>query len=231
LRRSLAAALGSALALLVPAAAIANSLAEPVSIAASAPATATVGTPFEVAVAVEADPAALDIAIAPLRVRVKLAPECGGSFVGTPGPTAFEATLPNPIPPGSFAGTFSGRVTESAAGTEIVCAFLEDAQERQFATDTGVEVGVSAPTSGGGGIGTKGGAGPSCPAATQALSTAKLDLRRIEKRIRKVQRAERHAHGKHRRVLAKRLRKLRRKERVLARRRRVEAHTVAGSCA
>ena len=223
------AVLGGALALLVPASATANSLSEPVSIAASAPTSATVGTPFELAVVVEADPSALDIAAMPLRVRVKLAPECGGSFAGTAGPAAFEATLPSPIPAGPYAQTFSGQVTESTAGTETVCAFLEDTQERQFATDTGVEVKVSAGASGGGGA--KGGGATSCPVATRVLTAAKLDLKRLQKRIHKLRRAERHAHGKRHRVLAKRLRKLRRKKAALAKRRRADVRAVAGSCA
>jgi hypothetical protein len=228
LRRTLA-AFGGVLALLIPATATANSLSEPVTITADAPASVTAGAPFDLTVAVEADPAALGIAAMPLRVRVKLAPECGGSFAGTPGPAAFEATLPNPVPAGPYAQTFTGRVTAPTPGTETVCAFLEDAQERQFATDSVAQTEAVASAAGAGGGGNQG-APRACPAATRKASAAGLDLKRLQKRIQKLRRAEHKAHGKHRRRLAKRLRALRRKERALRKRSRAAAHVVAGSC-
>jgi hypothetical protein len=223
LRGALLAALGAA-ALLVPAASAAAAngpaLLEPVAITATAPQSAVVGSPFQLAVAVEAEPDALGIAAAPIRVRVKLALECGGSFVGTAGPTAFEATLPTPIPAGPYSQTFSGQVTVSTTGTETVCAFLEDAQERQFATDTEAQVSVFAsPT-----------AVRQCPAATQRLVVIKRNLRPMQKRIAKTKRKLHKSHGKERKKLSRKLHGLQKKKRKLAKQRRAVAETVQEAC-
>ncbi len=193
-------------------------LLEPVTVTAMAPETAVAGTPFKLEVAVEAEAGTLAIAAQPLRVRVKLAPECGGSFIGTPGPTALEQTLPAPGA-SAYAQTVTGKVTAASAGTDVVCAFLEDAQERQFATDTEEEVTVVSAA-----------AARQCTAATQRLTEAKRKLKRLEHRIHKLKRKVRHAHGAHRKALVRKLDKLRAHKRKAAHRRKVAARKVAREC-
>jgi hypothetical protein len=183
----------------------AAALNEPVSISASAPEATEAGKPFTVEVAIEAEAGALDIAAAPLTLGVKLAPECGGSFVGTPGPVALQRTLPGPTAGAAYAQTVTGQITASAAGTDVVCAYLQDAQERQFATDTGAEVKV---TSVGGSIGAGQGSAGKCAKVTKQLKAAKRNLKRLNHRIAKVKRNLRHTHGAHRKALARKLHQL-----------------------
>lgn len=221
MRRGAAVVLGGLAALLIVAATAGAALLEPVTITATAPEPQIVaGTPFKLEVAVEAEPGTLDIAAQPLRVRVKLAPECGGSFAGTAGPAALERTLPAPAAGAAYKQSVSGKVTAESAGTEVVCAFLEDAQERQFATDTEEEVTVLAA-----------GAVKQCTAATRQLTTAKRKLKRLEHRIDKVKKQVRSAHGAHRKALVRKLHKLRAHERKAAKRRKAAARKVAGVCA
>jgi hypothetical protein len=127
--------------LALPAAAVAQQ--EPVELSVAAPAVVAAKRPFKVTVGVQADPGALDIAAQPLRLRVALEPECGGSFAGTVGPRAFDRQIPAPAAGGAYAFTGRGRVRVRSFGPETVCAFLEDAQERQFATSTEAIVRVS----------------------------------------------------------------------------------------
>jgi hypothetical protein len=221
LRRGAAVVLGGLAALLVVAATAGAALLEPVTITATAPELQIVaGTPFKLEVAVDAEPATLDIAAQPLRVRVKLAPECGGSFIGTAGPAAFEQTLPAPAAGTAYKQLVSGKVTAASAGPEVVCAFLEDATERQFATDTEEEVTVLAA-----------GAVKQCTAATNQLTTAKRKLKRLGHRIHKVKKQVKKAHGAHRKALVRKLHKLQTHKRKAAKRRKAAARKVAGGCA
>jgi hypothetical protein len=219
LRRGAAVVLGGLAALLVVAATAGAALLEPVTITATTPEPQIVaGTPFKLEVEVEAEPGTLDIAALPLRVRVKLAPECGGSFIGTAGPAAFEQTLPAPAA-GAYKQLVSGKTTAASAGPEVVCAFLEDATERQFATDSEEEVTVLAP-----------GAVKRCTAVTKKLKTAKRKLKRLEHRIHKVKRLVKKADGAHRKALARKLHKLQQHKRKAAKRRKAAARRVAGVC-
>lgn len=219
MRRTPAAALGGVLALLLLAGTAGAALLEPVTVTATAPETVTAGSPFKLEVAVEAEAGTLDIAAAPLRVRVKLAPECGGSFAGTPGPTALEQVLPNPVAGAAYSRTVTGQVTASGTGTDVVCAFLEDSQERQFATDTEEEVNVMSPAT-----------ARRCTVATKELKVTKRKLRRLQKRIHKARGKLRQAQGAHREALARKLHKLRVHERKLAKRRKAAARTVGTVC-
>ena len=117
----------------------------------------------------------------------------------------------------------TGQVTPSGTGTEVVCAFLQDTQERQFATDTQEEVSVVAA---GGSPTTANG----CTAATKQLKVAKRKLKRLEARIKKVKRKLRHAKGAHRKALSRKLHKLRAHERKAKKRRKVTAHQVGAVC-
>jgi hypothetical protein len=211
--------LGGLAALLVIGGTAGAALLEPVTIQANPPETAVAGTPFRLEVAVEAEPGQLAIAAQPLRVRVKLVSgECGGSFAGTAGPTALEGVLPAPGG-GTYKQTVSGNVTLSAPGTDVVCAFLEDAQERQFATDTEAEITVVSASS-----------ARRCAAATKQLTVSKRKLKRLEHRIKKVKRKLHKARGKHRKALARKLHKLEVHNRKAAKRRKVAERKVAGVC-
>jgi hypothetical protein len=219
LSKCAAVVLGGLAAMLVMAASAGAALIEPVTITATAqPGPLVAGTPFKLEVAVEAEAGTLGIATQPLRVRVKLASECGGSFAGTPGPTALEGQLPAPGA-SAYKQTLSGKVTVPSAGTEVVCAFLEDATERQFATDTEEEVTVVSTSS-----------VKQCTAATQQLTTAKKKLKRLEARIKKVKKQVKRAHGAHRKALVRKLHKLQAHERKAAKRRQAATHKVAGAC-
>ncbi len=127
MKRAALVALATATMLLAVDAATAGGATEPVSITAEAPEKATVGTPFKIEVQVAAEAGTLAIAAQPLRAHVKLAPECGGSFVGTNGQTALDQQLPAPGS-GAYAQTVSAMVTPAAAGTVVVCAFLDRAR-------------------------------------------------------------------------------------------------------
>ena len=127
-------------ALALPAAA----LAEPVDLSVKAPKRAAAKHAITVRVTVRADPGALDIRTAPLRLRVRLAPECGASFGGTTGPTAIDRVLrPAPATGKAYKATLSGKAKVRYFKTYAVCAFLEEkVDSRQFATavDTTVKV-------------------------------------------------------------------------------------------
>jgi hypothetical protein len=207
-------------ALFVVAGTAGAALLEPVTITATAPEPQIVaGTPFKLEVAVEAEAGTLAIATQPLRVRVKLAPECGGSFAGTAGPPAFEQALPAPGA-GPYKQLVTGKATAASPGTDVVCAFLEDATERQFATDTEEEVTVLAA-----------GAVKQCSAATKQLTAATKSLKRLEHRIKKVKKQVKKAHGAHRRALVRKLHKLQAHKRKALKRRKAAARKVAGVCA
>ena len=230
MRRGPAAATAAVAALLLVGTSAEAALIEPVSVTATAPKTVSAGSQFALSVAVEAEAGALDIAAAPLTLGVKLAPECGGSLVGTPGSAVLERTLPGPTAGAAYAQTVTAQVTAPAVGTDVVCAFLQDSQERQFATDTEAEVNV-VPGSGTSGA-TAGGAttGAGCAAATGRLKAAKRGLRRLDKRIQKVKRKLRRAHGRHHEELARKLHKLKAHRRKVLKRRRAAARTVATVC-
>jgi hypothetical protein len=129
-------------AAILPAAAAAQE--EPVELTVSAPQVVAANKPIKVRVAVTAEAGALDIAAQPLRLRVALEPECGGSFAGTSGPKVIDREIPAPAPGASY--SFTGRAHPKAHrpfGPKTVCAFVEDSQERQFATSTDTVVDVS----------------------------------------------------------------------------------------
>jgi hypothetical protein len=110
----------------------------PVRLSISVAPVARLGKPLAVSVRVSADPGALDTATAPLRIRAKLAGECGGTFDTTPGPVLIDAQLnPQPATGHAYSATARGRGQPTAYGTRIVCAFLEEeGDNRQFANDT-----------------------------------------------------------------------------------------------
>ncbi len=213
--RALAAALAALAALLLGAAPAAAALIEPVSVTATAPAYAGANTPFPLQVDVAAEPGALDIAAQPLRLRVRLAPECGGSFAGTEGQTAIDRVLPAPLAGTAYAASVSTSVKLGPLGQETVCAFLEDAQERQFATDTEETVAVIR------------GCGP----ARRTLTKLRHRFAHLNHRIAQVRRQRRHApSAAKRRALGKRLQRLRKKRHAVKVRNRRAAHLASLAC-
>ena len=94
--------------------------------------------PLAITVHVSADADALDSATAPLRIRAKLAGECGGTFDTTPGPVLIDVELsPQPATGQPYQATARGSGKPVAYGQRTVCAFLEEeGDNRQFANDT-----------------------------------------------------------------------------------------------
>jgi hypothetical protein len=144
-RRALA--LGAALVAALPAAVAGADSFNPIVLTISVAPVARLHKPLHISVAVSADAGVLDTATAPLRVRVKLASECGGLFDGTPGPVLVDKPLnPQPATGHAYAGSVSGAGRPDAYGAQTVCVFLEEeGDDRQFATDTSTQVDVSQP--------------------------------------------------------------------------------------
>lgn len=212
---------GAMLAAIGAASASAAPFEEPVSVTANAPAAVGAGVPFQLQVEVAAEAGALDIAAAPLRLRVKFEPECGGSFAGTEGPVAIDRVLPAPAPGGAYSQTITASPTLGPLGPETVCAFLEDGQERQFATDTEEELTVVKD----------GAAAVTCARATNTLKRLKRSLKKLDRRIHNLHQRIRHTQdAKKRRAELHHLKKLRKRRHKLAHRKRVAAHTAAISC-
>lgn len=119
---------------------------DPVRLTVTAPDVVAARAPLSVRVRVDTDPGALDTRDGPVRLQVRLAPECGGSFIGTSGPTVIDALLrPQPAAGASYSAAATGTTHVSQTGTLTVCAFLDDSEDRQFATDTDTQVEVSRP--------------------------------------------------------------------------------------
>jgi hypothetical protein len=143
-RTALLASLSAATAIAYSAAAGADSFT-PVRLAINVAAVARLHQPLKVSVDVSADPSVLDNATGPLRIRVKLAQECGGTFASTPGVTLLDQQLrPQPATGRSYDANASGSGRPTRYGDQTVCAFLEEAGDnRMFANDTANEVNVS----------------------------------------------------------------------------------------
>lgn len=106
---------------------------------------ARVNKPLRIAVAVGADPGVLDIRTAPLRVEVKLAGECGGSFETTEGTTLLDRALtPQPTTDRPYAARARGSGRPRSYGVRITCVYLEEeGDDRVFASDQSIQVNVS----------------------------------------------------------------------------------------
>ncbi len=155
----------------------------PVTLSISVAPVARLGKPLAISVQVSADPGALDDATAPLRIRAKLAGECGGTFDTTPGPVLIDQQLdPQPATGRAYSATAHAAAGKPTAyGGRTVCAFLEEeGDNRQFANDTAdaPQVDVSKP----------------CTLAARrydrdraALARAKRQLRHAKRRARRAQ--------------------------------------------
>jgi hypothetical protein len=140
----LGAVLAAAIALLVAGIASADSLT-PIRLAISITPVARLRVQLPITVGVTADAAVLDDRTAPLRIRVKLAPECGGTFAGTTGPVLLDRRVtPQPTTGRPFAGGAHGSGKPSAYGLQTICVWLEEeGDSRVFASDQLTQVDVS----------------------------------------------------------------------------------------
>lgn len=153
----------------------------PVTMSIAVTPVARLAAPLVVTVGVKADPGVLDTGAGPLRVEVKLAPECGGDFQHTAGVTLINLALnPPPTTGKAYSGTVSDRGRPLAYGVQTVCAYLEDSTAgRVYANDESLTVNVS----------------PACTAAGRHYDAAAAALSRARRQYRR-------AHGKaaHRRA-------------------------------
>lgn len=151
----------------------------PVRLAVTIAPAARLGKPLAITVMVGADAGALDPATAPLRIRAKLAGECGGTFDTTPGPVLIDAQLnPQPAIGKAYQSTSRGAGVPSAYGQKTVCAFLEEeGDNRQFANDTldPPQVDVSKP----------------CTAAAARYDAAEVSLKRAKRQLHHAKKAAR----------------------------------------
>ncbi|MGZ4180819.1 MAG: hypothetical protein ACXVUL_09095 [Solirubrobacteraceae bacterium] len=117
----------------------------PVRLAINIAPVARLHRPLKVSVDVSADPSVLDNATGQLRIRVKLAQECGGTFSTTPGVTLLDRQLrPQPATGRPYDADASGSGRPTHYGDQTVCAFLEESGDnRMFANDTSNQVNVS----------------------------------------------------------------------------------------
>jgi hypothetical protein len=138
-----------------------------------------------ITVTVNADPSVLDNATAPLRVRAKLAGECGASFSTTPGDVLIDQRLdPQPSTGHAYHVTAHGAGRPSAYGTYTVCAYLEEeGDNRMFANDT---------------------ASPPVVTVSRACTTQAARYDRARSALTRAQRQLRRAHGKAIRARARR---------------------------
>jgi hypothetical protein len=108
---------------------------DPIRVDVAAPHIAAAHARVLVAVVVHAHSGALTPVAGALRVRVRLAAgECGGSYAGTPGRRVLEAVLARRTNR-AVTARFAARIRLGGRGVRTICVFLEDRQQRQFATD------------------------------------------------------------------------------------------------
>ncbi|MDQ6835676.1 MAG: hypothetical protein M3016_05755 [Actinomycetota bacterium] len=169
-RRAAALALPAVLLATPSATAVADSFS-PVTMSVSVIPIARLRAPLRVKVSVKADPGVLDTSEGQLRVQVKLAVECGGSYQTTPGVSLVNAPLkPQPTVGKPYSGGARGAGRPTAYGTRTVCAFLEDpASDRVYANDQSLSVSVTRACTV---------AGRRYDAARRALHRAQRQLRR-----------------------------------------------------
>jgi hypothetical protein len=144
-RRTVLASLTLAVATIAYSAAAGADSFTPVRLAIKIAPVARLHQPLKVNVDVSADPSVLDNATGALRIRVKLAQECGGTFSSTPGVTLLDQQLrPQPATGRGYDASATGSGRPARYGDQTVCAFLEESGDnRMFANDTSNQVNVS----------------------------------------------------------------------------------------
>jgi hypothetical protein len=117
----------------------------PVRVSIVTTAVARLRTPLQVSVHVSADAGVLDDRNGPLRIRVKLSSECGGTYQYTAGVVLLDKRLsPQPATGHAYSAVASGSGRPDSYGTQTVCAWLEDeGDQRVFASDQSTAVDVS----------------------------------------------------------------------------------------
>jgi hypothetical protein len=147
----------------------------PIGLAIGIAPVARLHAPLAITIGVSADPGVLDGSEGPLRVEVRLAPECGGTFQTTTGTTLLNHALTPPPQTGkAYASTVSGSGRPSAYGAQTVCVYLEDTDiGRVYANDESTQVTVSAP----------------CTTAARTYDRARAALARVQRQLRHSRRA------------------------------------------
>lgn len=120
---------------------------------------------------VGADPGVLDTSDRPIRIEVKLAQECGGSFQTTPGVTLLNKPLsPQPATGKGYSGSASGSGKPSAYGIQSLCVYVEDSGVgRVYGNDESQQVDVS----------------PACTTAGRHYDSAQKALRSSQRQLRR----------------------------------------------
>ena len=175
--RSALAALGTLVALpalvgVLPALSASPAAADsftPVRMAISLAPVARLHVRLAASVAVSADPGVLDSHDGPLRVAVKLAPECGATFETTRGLALLDRPLsPQPTAGRAYSASAAGSGRPRRYGVQTVCVFLEDSgSDRVYANDESGQVDVS----------------PSCTAAGRRYDAAHRALARARRQL------------------------------------------------
>jgi phosphatidylinositol-3-phosphatase len=116
----------------------------PVVLGIKIAATGRVGQKLPITVTVTADPSVLDTRTAPLRIEVKLAEECGGTYQYTPGAVLLNQQLaPQPAAGKAYDAVAHGSGTPRETGAQTVCAWLvEEGDQRVFASSQSDSVNV-----------------------------------------------------------------------------------------
>ena len=140
-----AATLAALLAAALPASLAGADSFTPVRLTITVPPIARLHVPLAVTVRVSADPGALDTRSGPLRVHVKLASECGGTYQYTSGAVLLDKPLsPQPSTGRAYSAVARGAGKPLAYGVQTVCAWLdEEGDNRTFASDQSLQVNVS----------------------------------------------------------------------------------------
>jgi hypothetical protein len=180
-------ALALAAALLAAAAAPAAGQGEIVRLSITVAPVVAAGASIPVTVGVDADRGALSLRGDHLRLRVRYAAECAGTFAGTPGPIAIDTQIPDPSTANTtYHATLNGSAAVASLGAYSVCAFLEEqGTGRLFAQDSDTHFQTTA--------------GCTTASRTDARETAAL---------RAAQRQLAHAKGSHRAALRRRIKRL-----------------------
>jgi hypothetical protein len=116
----------------------------PVVLSITVASTAHLHQALAIKITVTADPGALDTRTAAMRLEVKLAPECGGTYRYTPGVILLNQQLkPQPDIGRAYSATAHGSGKPSALGLQTVCVWLQEAgDQRVFASDQSNQVDV-----------------------------------------------------------------------------------------
>jgi hypothetical protein len=140
------AALGALLAAALPTGLAGADSFTPVRLAITTTAVARLHAPLAVTVRISADPGALDTRSGPLRIHVKLAAECGGTYTDTPGVVLLDKRLsPQPSTGRPYSAVARGSGRPRAYGVQTLCTWLDDEGDgRTFESDQSTLVNVSA---------------------------------------------------------------------------------------